>query len=86
MKFRFGRRVLRPIFGRLRPSSHGRIQRAKDDSVDESIFARITYADTQERLTGDEIQEPSGSNFEQLQALRMLCESSKRWKTEYFGM
>jgi len=59
-------RVLRPLLGRLRPSSHRRIQRSEDLTVYEPIFAREPYDYTEKGLAEYEIQESTGSNFEQL--------------------
>ena len=56
-------RVLRPIFGRLRPSSHGRIQRSENYSMDEYVSTGVTYEYPKEGIPIHEDEEYAGYYF-----------------------
>ena len=73
-------RVLRPLLGRLRPSSPGRIQGTEDHTVSERVPSGIQHAHKKKRISGDQEQEPTGDYLEQLYSGRVLSQSQRRWK------
>ena len=73
-------RVLRPLLGRLRPSSPRRVQRSEDHSVSERIPTRLLNAYSEEGISRVEEQKPTLHYLEQLYSGRVLSQSQRRWK------